>query len=206
MPRVWRRSVYLTALCFSRICLLVCIEFDPCMCLVAFLDSDPCLSVRLHGVCCMSLCLCVRPPCIDRMSVCLSVRVPKVCWVLVYLESVCLTDCITLSVFQSMYSLLYVWLPFCLSASPHIVWGISVWLSVCLCVGLPWVCSLLSFCLPAIFSTYLAYSTHSHWSYLFHVFLHLFRFKIQHEPTSTRKVHSITSNTLKSLITIKLLM
>lgn len=107
------------------------------MCLVAFLDSDPCLSVRLHGVCCMSLCLCVRPPCIDRMSVCLSVRIPKVCWVLVYLESVCLTDCITLSVFQSMYSMLYVWLPFCLSVSPHIGWGISVWLSVCLCVGLP---------------------------------------------------------------------
>lgn len=152
----------------------------------------------------VSLSMC--PSTLHRSNVCLSVRIPKVCWVLVYLESVCLTDCITLSVFQSMYSLLYIWLPFCLSVSPHIVWGISVWLSVCLCVGLPWVCSLLSFCLPAIFSTYLAFSTHSHWSYLFHVFLHLFRFKIQHEPTSTRKVHSITSNTLKSLITIKLLM
>lgn len=78
----------------------------------------------------VSLSMC--PSTLHRSNVCLSVRVPKVCWVLVYLESVCLTDCITLSVFQSMYSLLYVWLPFCLSVSPHIVWGISVWLSVCL--------------------------------------------------------------------------
>lgn len=78
----------------------------------------------------VSLSMC--PSTLHRSNVCLSVRIPKVCWVLVYLESVCLTDCITLSVFQSMYSLLYVWLPFCLSVSPHIVWGISVWLSVCL--------------------------------------------------------------------------